>query len=276
MVIIKKVLNSSVVLVQDNQNRESILLAKGIGYGRKAGESISDDIEKQIFIPVNGKNAKLLVESLSDIPYELLEITQNITQEASEYLGKELNENLYFLLADHLNFAMERLKNNLMVTNRVFWEIKNYYPHEFEIGRKAVLQINEQLNINLPEQEAANIAFHLVNAQSSNENTDAGRIAKMISEVTNIVKYSLGVEFDETDIHYLRFITHIKFFAERFFLDSMLNQEDSMYLDIISRYPEAVTITNKVNDFITAKYNKEIPEEELLFLVVHINRIKKK
>ena len=34
---IQKVLNSSVVLVQDDSGEESILLGKGIGYGRKAG-----------------------------------------------------------------------------------------------------------------------------------------------------------------------------------------------------------------------------------------------
>ena len=33
---IQKVLNSSVVLVQDDSGEESILLGKGIGYGRKA------------------------------------------------------------------------------------------------------------------------------------------------------------------------------------------------------------------------------------------------
>ena len=33
---IQKVLNSSVVLVQDDSGEESILLGKGIGYGRRA------------------------------------------------------------------------------------------------------------------------------------------------------------------------------------------------------------------------------------------------
>ncbi len=36
---IQKVLNSSVVLVQDDSGEESILLGKGIGYGRKSGRA---------------------------------------------------------------------------------------------------------------------------------------------------------------------------------------------------------------------------------------------
>ncbi|WP_300366667.1 CAT RNA binding domain-containing protein [uncultured Subdoligranulum sp.] len=38
--VIRKVLNSSVVLVQDESGEESILLGKGIGYGRRPGQSI--------------------------------------------------------------------------------------------------------------------------------------------------------------------------------------------------------------------------------------------
>ena len=37
---IRKVLNSSVVLVQEDNGEESILLGKGIGYGRKPGQTI--------------------------------------------------------------------------------------------------------------------------------------------------------------------------------------------------------------------------------------------
>ncbi len=33
--VIKKVLNSSVVLVSDHENNEFILLGKGIGYGKR-------------------------------------------------------------------------------------------------------------------------------------------------------------------------------------------------------------------------------------------------
>lgn len=40
MLVIKKVLNSSVVLVNNAEGQEQILLQKGVGYGRKPGEEI--------------------------------------------------------------------------------------------------------------------------------------------------------------------------------------------------------------------------------------------
>ena len=47
---IQKVLNSSVVLVQDDSGEESILLGKGIGYGRKAGEPIERQPSDRVFL----------------------------------------------------------------------------------------------------------------------------------------------------------------------------------------------------------------------------------
>lgn len=49
---IQKVLNSSVVLVQDDSGEESILLGKGIGYGRKAGEPIERQPSDRVFLAV--------------------------------------------------------------------------------------------------------------------------------------------------------------------------------------------------------------------------------
>lgn len=48
--VIRKVLNSSVVLVQDEGGEESILLGKGIGYGRRPGQSIDRQPSDRVFI----------------------------------------------------------------------------------------------------------------------------------------------------------------------------------------------------------------------------------
>ena len=123
---IKKVLNSSVVLVCDKNNNEFILLGKGLGYGRKNGEEISVTEKNQIFVPAGNLKTNQFLELLNEIPLEILQVTCEIILEAERLLGVEFNNNLYFSLADHLNFAIERMKKGIKITNRVFWEIKNY------------------------------------------------------------------------------------------------------------------------------------------------------
>ena len=64
--VIKKVLNSSVVLVSDHENNEFILLGKGIGYGKKAGESIDQSALNQMFVPVENTKSKQFEELMDE------------------------------------------------------------------------------------------------------------------------------------------------------------------------------------------------------------------
>lgn len=82
MVSIKKVLNSSVVLVEKD-GIEMIALGKGIGFGKKAGEELSDDVVDKIFFEKNLKTTHL-TELIDEIPYEYFEITKNIIELAEK------------------------------------------------------------------------------------------------------------------------------------------------------------------------------------------------
>lgn len=273
---IKKVLNSSVVLALDELNREYIVLAKGIGYGHKVGDEVREHSDHQIFLPVDNDKSKQIFELISSIPEAILETTQEIIVNAQETLQTSFNSNLIFVLADHLNFAIERCSKNMIITNRVFWEIKNFYPLEFNVGLQSIAFVKEKLNITLPDEEAANIAFHLANAQSSDhQQYDTQRYAKLIGEIINLIQYSVNRDFDKDSIHYLRFVTHIKFFVERFFTDRLLNNDNRLLFQQMEKtYPKEMLIAKKVRDYLFEKYEKDLTEEEITFLVIHITRLK--
>ncbi|EML9211828.1 PRD domain-containing protein [Clostridioides difficile] len=274
--IIKKVLNSSVVLVHDAKYNEFILLGKGIGYGKKTGEYICGSNDNQMFVPVENTKSKKFLELMDDIPVDILKITQEIIVEAEKLLNSSFNKNLYLILADHFNFAIERMRKGIKITNRVFWEIKNYYPNEFKVGMVAIYMVEERLGIQLPEEEAANIAFHFANAMASDGNSyDTIKYAKVIGEIINIFVFSLNRTLDKKSMHYMRLITHIKFFVERFFSDSMLSSGDDLLFNQMKRSnPKEMLIALKVRDFLEKKYGKKLTNEEIAFLVVHIARVK--
>lgn len=273
--IIKKVLNSSVVLVHDANDNEFILLGKGIGYGKKTGEYLYDSNNNQMFVPVENTKSKQFLELMDDIPIDVLKITQEIIVEAEKLLNSSFNKNLYLILADHFNFAIERMRKGIRITNRVFWEIKNYYPNEFKAGMVAIYMVEERLGIQLPEEEAANIAFHFANAMASDGNSyDTIKYAKVIGEIINIFVFSLNRTLDKKNMHYMRFITHIKFFVERFFTDSMLISRDDLLFNQMKRSnPKEMSVALKVRDFLEKKYGKKLTNEEIAFLVVHIARV---
>jgi beta-glucoside operon transcriptional antiterminator len=70
VLIVKKSLNSSIVLVEQN-GHEVILFGKGIGYGKKPGEKIKSDDVSQVFMPVDNLFTKQLIDSTEESPYDL-------------------------------------------------------------------------------------------------------------------------------------------------------------------------------------------------------------
>ena len=199
---IQKVLNSSVVLVQDDSGEESILLGKGIGYGRKAGEPIERQPSDRVFLPLSNPDAQPMLEQFSSIPAVYLDLTQDIVDDAEQSLGVKLSAHIYLLLTDHLHFAVERQQKGLVVTNRIFWEIKHFYPKEYAVGQRGLQKVRAKLDIELPDEEAGNIAFHIVNArQDPQAGYDAMRAAQFISELSNIVTYSMHCPVSTESIH---------------------------------------------------------------------------
>lgn len=108
MAKIKKVLNSSVVLVEDEQKSDFIILGKGIGYGKKSGENIDvNDSTYQFYIPVVSDKSKQIMDLLDAISPEVLEVTHQVISLAKADLHTEFNDKL-------------NTKNHIIRINTVF------------------------------------------------------------------------------------------------------------------------------------------------------------
>ena len=277
MHIIKKVLNSSVVLVHDEKNKEFILLGKGIGYGKKAGEKIQPSSDNQVFVPVGDVNTIQYLNTLETMSLSILQVTKQIIVHAEQLMQTTFSNNLYFVLADHLQFAIERMKQNIVITNRVYWKIKTYYPEEFRAGLIGLSLIEEEMGIRLPDEEAANIAFHLANTRSDSDGDyDSIKYAKVIAEINNIVIFGINRTLDKQSIHYIRFVTHIKFFVERYFTGKLLSgEDDTLYQRMKMMNPKEFSIALHIKEFLENKYHILLPDEEISYLTVHIVRVAK-
>lgn len=271
---IKKILNYSVLLVSDESGEEFIVVQKGIGFGKKVGDEVEILSDGRVFVPVSKPDRSQLLGLLAEIPASYLELTQQIVAYAEEKLHTSLNEHIYLALTDHLHFAVERFKGGLIITNRVFWELKTFYPKEYQIGLCALDLVEEKLGIRLPVEEAANVAFHIVNAQREMEvQYDAMKAAKLIGQVMMTVTYIMKCQPDKESIHYSRFISHMQYFAERFFTDKMLDSEDDLLYSQMEVYPRSLSCAEKIRTLLVREYNKAIPNEEVAYLTIHIHRL---
>ncbi|ETA79309.1 BglG family transcription antiterminator LicT [Youngiibacter fragilis] len=273
---ITRIINNNVVCAINERNQERILLGAGIGFQKKKGEEADrNKIEKEFFLKSRNVAGKLY-SLLAQIPMEHLSVTENIIKHARDALNHDFNENIYIVLTDHISFAISRYEAGLSFNNAFLWEVKRFYPEEFKVALAGLDMIKNELGIDLPEDEAAAIAMHIVNSELGSEsNRDVVKVTELIQNVLNIVRYRYKVDFDEEDFHYNRFITHLKFFGYRILSGSSeTGNSDTDFEEIVKiRYPEEYDCSLRIADFIRNKYERILTADELVYLTVHIKRI---
>lgn len=271
---IKKILNNNVAIVTDRKGNEIVVMGKGLAFHKKIGDFIEETAIEKSFIlddkTINDKLGRLI----SEIPLEHLAISEDIIHYAEEVLGKKLDETIYLTLTDHIHFAIVRQKQNIVITNKLLWEIKRFYKQEYQIGLHALEMIKKRLGVILSEDEAGSIAIHIANAQTYEEMSTTVNMIKIMQDILNIVKYHFIIDFDEESLVYFRFLTHIKFFAQRLLnSDSVGSDDDTLYEIIKMKCPEAFECTEKVKTYIKKYYEYDITNEEMVYLTMHINRL---
>lgn len=272
--IIDKILNNNVVVITEG-NKETIVMGRGIAYKKKIGDSIDPaSIDKEFYLK-NPETNNRFQELIVDMPMHYLELGEEIVKYIKTKLGVRLDDSIYIALVDHIYMAVKRYKEGIVVKNALLWDIRRFYPYEFEVGKMVLDKINERTNTKLPIDEAGFIALHIVNSQLDEKVEDIYEVTKVMQEVTNIVKYFFHVEFDEESVYFYRFITHLKFFSQRLLNGTTYqDEEEDDLLDVIKlKYKNSFNCVLKINDFIRKKYNYIVSKEEQLYLTIHIERV---
>ena len=270
-----KIVNNNIVTSLDEQNREIIVMGRGLGFGRKPGMTIDDGkVEKVFRLNSAGENQKL-VDIIQDIPLEHIKAADQIIEYAKSMLGEKLKETIYLSLIDHIDGAIERYENQIQFANPLLWEIKQYYPSEFKVGVQSLNILKKMLGIELPVDEAAFIALHFITSEYDTKMDVTFDIPKLIDDIVAILELEFEIQIDKASIHYERFITHLKFFAARVLQAKQIPEEgDFLFRSMIrDQYKESYECAKKIKQHIEEAYGIEISEEEVVYLTVHIKRV---
>ena len=271
---IYKILNNNVVTILSNNDKESVVMGRGIAFQKKKGDEIDDTKVEKIFVLKNNNVNDKFLKLIDDISVEYIEVAEEIISYAEEKLETTLNENIYLTLTDHISFTANRYNNNMEMKNSMLWDIKRLHRQEFNIGLKALSIIKDKLDLNLPEDEAATIAMHILNGELNQDMPEIVNMIKVTEEILKIVKYHFNIEFDEESINYYRFLTHLKFFTQRLFNGNYYEDYDNELFDMMSiKYPESYECVKKIKKFIYDTYGNNLTKEEMLYLIVHISRV---
>lgn len=271
--VITKVFNNNAVIAKDSENREIVFMGCGIAFKKKIGDEVDKQLIEKTFI-LKGKDVsekfKLLLE---DIPIEHVSLCYDIIEYAKNMLDVEMNDYIYVTLTDHISYAIKLYKEGIFRPNVLIWEIRKFYPKEYNIGLKVLDFIEDELECRLPDDEAGNIALHLITAQLNNKYNkveDLYDITKKIQDILNIVKYTYSIELDDNSLNYERFVTHLRFFFKRLKDRKLMEDKDDFLLNQVkNKYKNAYNCMLKVEKYLNVK----LTDEEKLYLTLHVQRV---
>ena len=276
MRVIKAINNNNLCVLDDN-GKEQIVSGKGIGFGKKYGDEVDTSQIQKIYLITDSELQKKMISMLKEIPAEYMIFTNDMVEYIKAAYTEQLNESLLVTLSDHIAFAIERKKNGIEFTNPLLDSIKESYPKELDLGKYCVEQIDKQLGMKMSQDEAGFIAMHIINARLDTKMSDVYDITKMINGCIEISEYYYKQKFNKDDVSYERFLTHLKYLAQRLFKDKPLPKvlsDDDVFVTMIKKtcnkhYKCALCI----QEYILKTYKKIINDDELLTLTIHLKKV---
>jgi beta-glucoside operon transcriptional antiterminator len=270
---VKKSLNNSLLLVEQDQ-RELILFGKGIGFGARPGTLVDRESIEQVFIPLEEFKTQHFLSLTDTVPAAFFDLTHDIIALAQKQYVEKLSSVLFFTLAEHLFYAVERCRAGNPLANKLSWEVKRYYPREYQIGVQGRDLASQRFQVALDDDEAVHIAFHLINASGDPDSGDAHQQVQLVNRIAEIVRYKLNKNIDISSVNYHRFITHLRYFAERVIAQKIPAQQgDDFYHEMLKFHPLAMSVACTVRDYIQDKYQYRLPNDELTWIGIHISRL---
>lgn len=274
--IVKSVLNNSALIAFNDKKEECVLIGKGIAFNKHAGDKVDDAKVEKIFSSHQSRTDEL-IELLEDVPEKVFEITNAIIRYANRKLKTELNSGIYVTLLDHVNSAIERFSEGIVLDFGMLDEVQMMYPKEYEIACWVLDYINATLDMDIPIDESGFIAIHIIANSSKGMDTGiAKKVLRITRDITKIIEEYYNVNLDTTGITYSRFITHAKYLALRYINHSQIEeQEDNIFTlnpNVVEKTKEVIGI---LNDRLNETYGQSLSEYEKMYLTIHICRLLK-
>ncbi len=269
-----KALNNNVALALDQGKKEMIVMGSGVAYNLKPGQAIQDSLIEKRYV-LEGKSGRKDFESLlKRITVHDVELASSIIRKGEERLGYQCNDSILLTLSDHLGLMLERAKKGLYFGTPLEWDIRLIYPKEYQFARNVVTELRWKTGYEIPEQEAAFIVLHFINATcNGNGMEETLMCTKIIQNILNICKLHYSREFSEDNFDVNRFITHVRYFVRRQMSGEVLKMDIEIAKVIAEKCPGDYKCALKIARFLHQTYSWNVSEGEVLYLTLHLNRI---
>ena len=271
---VSKVLNNNGVIAIDmDENKEYVILGKGVGFGKKVSQRFDKPegcTTYRLEQETERGSAKELVKGIEP---EYLEIADAILTESQKVFGDSIDRGILFPLADHISFAVTRIRRNEQISNPLTEDIKVLFYSEFKVAETLKTILRERLQIEIDDHEVGYVALHIHSAIGDEKVSVAMLTARAVRECIDMIEKATGKPIDVLSLSYNRLMNHMKYMVARASTGEKLNLDMNEYM--LDQYPQAYKVATDICKNLEGCIGHNLDETETGYLAMHIQRVYK-
>lgn len=268
-----RVINNNVVSCMDTDGRELVVMGRGLGFRAKAGDRLDPASAEKIFRMDTPEEVSRLKDLFSKLPPELLELCNRIIEYAKKATCHRMNESIYLTLTDHIQFALSRTRQGMGLPNPLLTEVRVFYPTEFAVGNYALELIRSELGVKLPEDEAASIALHLVNAEYDSSMNATMHATQVLQPMVDLLETWPRLQLNHSHLFYDELLVHLKFMAMQAFSHAEREWVGPRLAELVqANFPNEYACAGAITSYVSEKCGNAVPTAEQAYLAVCIHR----
>lgn len=266
-----KALNHNAVLAADvTDQKEYLLMGKGIGFGKKVSEQFEADESCRVYSLTDRKERNDAQNLAKSINPEFLEIANMVLDEAEKVFG-HIDRNILFPLADHISYAVERIQRNETISNPLTEDIRVLFHMEYKVASCVIPLLESRFGISIGEDEVGYITLHVHSAIDDEKVSDAMQTARAVRECIRIVEESMGKKIDVMTLSYNRLMNHVRYMIVRALEGEKLKLSLNDYMQV--KYPKEFALAAKICDEIGQMIKCPLKDVEIGYRAMHICRV---
>lgn len=272
---IKKSLNHNAVISVNNNEKEFLLIGKGIGFSKEKDDYIELNNTIKVYPIKYSVQDEKFFELVNEIPEDLILMVEATLNKIEPMLEAKLNYSLIFILSSHIHYAVQREEKFDSMDLSYDYQLAHIYPKEYQVAKYAVDFLRNEYGLHLKDAEIVFFTFHFVNAmQGPNINNNAVKTAEILIDIIETVEKYAPAKIDKNSIHFSRFLIHIRYFLIRHEEGGKTNKElDTLSDYVTQKFPEASKVVKKISEVLINKYNIDCSYEENLYMTLHTQRL---
>lgn len=272
---VRKALNhNTLIAISMENNQEYLVIGKGIGFGKKVSErfEIPENIECTVYSLHEQTERGKAMELIKGIEPVYLEIAGKVLAKSEEVFGK-IDKNILFPMADHIAFAVQRIRANEQISNPLTDDIRALFHMEYKTAECVKDILWEMLQVEIDEHEIGYIALHIHSAIEDENVALSMQIAMAVRECIRIIEEETGQTIDVMSLSYNRLMNHIRYMVARSIKGEKLKLNMNDYMSV--KFPKSFWMATEVCKQLEKQLHRNSPldEVEIGYLAMHIERV---